>query len=368
MGYSDFVSLYSLDVKCSPEELLAERPLRFPIASNERGEALVNSLQQLSKMDLSGKRVLDVGCAYGGLSIALAKAGASVVGTESNPKLLAFAEANAYGTPDVSLSAADISSVSIRQKHAARSFDLIFLNDVLERSYEIDTIISNVDYLLAKDGLVYFKTVNNNSTRFILSDGYRKTFGLLLIDPDCWFYMEPKRASVYYRPLSTYFAMFQLYNMSKRVLIDEEQVLNRRTERRLSGQIKEIFAKARTIEPLDPVLKSILRKQTIKLRDRYVFDLQAHGEHFIKFKYGSAFFSGFFGRSDSVVELSTPTLELPEFGAIARPEQREEISQDIAPTQGAASETVSFRPRQNEEGVVETAANRGVRRRSAARK
>ena len=173
MAYSDFVRLYAAENKRSPEDLLAERPLSFAMTTNDRGEALIGALKQWSGTELSGKRVLDVGCAYGGLSIALANAGASVVGIESNPKLLAYAEANAFGTAQVALSPADISTISIRKKFEPGSFDLIFLNDALERHFDVDTLVSNVDHLLAADGLVHFRTINSNSTRFILSDGHK---------------------------------------------------------------------------------------------------------------------------------------------------------------------------------------------------
>src|SRR4029077_4016468 len=102
-----------------------------------------------------------------------AKAGATTVGLESNPKLLAYAEANAFGVADVQLSLVDLSSIAIRQKFSPRSFDLIFLNDSLERNYDAEALVANVDYLLADGGLVHFKTVNSHSTRFILSDGHK---------------------------------------------------------------------------------------------------------------------------------------------------------------------------------------------------
>lgn len=332
MAFLDFVALYATENKRSVEELLAERPLSFPMATNDRGEASVRSLQTWSRVSLSGKRALDVGCSYGGLAIALAKAGASAVGIDSNPKLLAYAEANVFGDSSINLSLCDLSSIAIRQKFAPRSFDLIFLNDALERNYDIDTLISNVDYLLAEDGLIYFRTVNSNSTRFILADGHKKLFGLPLIDPDLWYLLKQKRASIYYRSLSNYVAMFQFHNMPKRVFVDEEQVLSRRNERRLSAQIKEIFSKARSEQYTDATLTAVLRKQTIRLRDRYMFDLQNFGPDLIKFKYGTMFFSGCLGRPDSDLGLRSSAIDLPEFGTIVPFPQRDlDAQQEVSP-------------------------------------
>ena len=318
MAYSDFVKLYASENKRSPDDLLTERPLGFAMAANDRGEAMVGKLKQWSGIELSGKRVLDIGCAYGGLSIALANAGASVVGIEANPKLLAYAEANAFGTAQLALSSADISTISIRQKFEPGSFDLIFLNDALERHFDLDTLVSNVGHLLAADGVVHFRTANSNSTRFILSDGHKKVFGLPLIEPDLWHHLNQKRAAIYYRPISIYLAMFQYYGMSNHVFIDEEQAIMRRNERRLGLQIKEIFSRARAEDISDASLRSSLRKQTTKLRDRYLFDLEKHGSDFVKFKYGTTFLSGFFSRRAETLQLNSPTSELAEFGRVVR--------------------------------------------------
>lgn len=321
MAYSDFVALYALDSKRTPEELLAEQPLCFPLATNQRGEALVDSLKHWIELDLSGKRILDIGCAYGGLSIALAQAGAKVVGIETNQKLLGYAEANAYGSSDIKFSLVDIASLSIREKFAAQSFDIIFLSDVLDRHYEIDTLVSNIDHLLAPGGLVYFKTVNGNSMRFALADAQKKTFGISLVEPDRWFYWQRTMAAIYYRPVSSYLAMFQYYNMPKRALFDDERSFARFSEKRLTRRLKEIFTKARTDILPDENLKPLLRRQTTKLRDRFTFDYKTHGEDYVRFKYGSSFFVGVVGRADAVIEWKSPTIELPEYGMVGRTDE-----------------------------------------------
>lgn len=117
-----------------------------------------------------------------------------------------------------------------------------------------------------------FKTVNSNSIRFILSEGHRKMFALALLDPACWFYFDPWRASIHYRLLQTYLTTFQFYKISKWILIDEERAFARPNERHLSQQIREIFSKARTIEYPEPALEPILRKRTAALRNRYIVD------------------------------------------------------------------------------------------------
>jgi 2-polyprenyl-3-methyl-5-hydroxy-6-metoxy-1,4-benzoquinol methylase len=310
--------------------------LSFPLATNERGTAFVNSMRSWVQYDLNKKRVLDVGCAYGGLSIAMASAGATVTGIDSNPKLIAYAEANAYGQTDVGLSVLDIATIAVRDQFPPQSFDFIVLNDTLERIYDSDAVISNIDYLLSDYGMVYFRVPNNNSTRYILSEARTKIFGLALVDPSCWFYYSKKRTPIFYRSLNIYLALFRFYNMTKRVLIDDDNVLGRITERRLSQQIKEIYTTARSANFPDSALVPIMRRETVKLRDRYIDDLEKRGEDYVKFKYGSTYFSGFITRAKASLTLHASTLELPEFGLVARLEDESKSREASSPSDQTA--------------------------------
>lgn len=96
------------------------------MSTNKRNEAWVSSLQSRARSKFASKRVLDMGCTYGGLSIALAKSGVAVTGIDTSPKLIAYAEANAYNDSDISFQVLDISDVSIRRHFSHGSFELIF--------------------------------------------------------------------------------------------------------------------------------------------------------------------------------------------------------------------------------------------------
>lgn len=330
MSFEDFLTLYAADTKRSPTDLLAEHPLSFPVSANARGEAFVDFLTSTLDIDLSGKRVMDIGCAYGGLSVALAKAEASVTGIDISPKLLSYAEANIRGLANIDLRVLDASDVTIRHMFSRHSFDLIVLNDVLEHIYDTTRLFSNIDYLLNDRGFVYFKVPNGLSPRYILSEGHRKIFGLSLLDPDCWFYLCPKRASIFYRPMQYFEAIFSFFDLSQIIWTDHEDVFRRFSHRKLKSQIREVFQKLRDYDFMDASIKPVLRHQIIKFRDEYDHDLENYGEDYVKFKYGSYFYIGFAGRSGAQIWPRTPVREIPEIGRIAaKPEIRANRIEDL---------------------------------------
>jgi 2-polyprenyl-3-methyl-5-hydroxy-6-metoxy-1,4-benzoquinol methylase len=317
MSYADFVAMHAADLKVAPKALLDARPLSFPMSTNRRGEELVEFLTRCIDIDLSGKRVLDVGCAYGGLSIALAKAGAKVSGIDVSAKFIKYAQANASGSAEIDFHVVDASSVAIRKLFAKGSFDLVVINDVLEHIYDTASLVANIDWLLNDSGMVYFKVPNAHSPRFALSEGHRKIFGLTLLDPDCWFHLLPKRSSIFYRPLGHFQAIFAHYNMPQMLFVDEERVFVRFTLRKLKTQIKEIFDKARDYAYPDVQVKAYLRDGIVRFRDEYMYDTENSAEDFVKFKYGSYFFTGFAGRAGAKLAPLHAVREIDTIGRIA---------------------------------------------------
>lgn len=328
--YQDFVALFAADNKLSVEQLLAEQPLRFALSGNERGETLVGVLQKWAGLQIAGKRVLDAGCSFGGLVVALAKAGASVTGLESSAKLLAYAEANAFGVPNVELAAGELGGLAVRQRFPAKSFDCIFLGDALERHYEIDSLIANIDYLLADGGVVHFRTINARSARYVAADAHKKLFGLTLVAPDLAHLFKLKKMPAYYRPITTYLALFQYHGLPKHVLLDDERTLARSNVRRLSGQVRTIFAEARSETKKDGELASSLRKETTRFRDRFAFDVQSRGDDFVKVKYGTQFHSGLVCRSDATLAFGAPAVDMPEFGTVLAIPEYEDVPREEA--------------------------------------
>jgi 2-polyprenyl-3-methyl-5-hydroxy-6-metoxy-1,4-benzoquinol methylase len=317
MSYTEFVNMHAADLKVTPESLLQARPLSFPISTNRRGEELVEFFKRTVALDLSRKRILDVGCAYGGLSIALAKAGGAVSGIDVSSRFIKYAEANASNTVDVDFHVVDASGIGIRKLFKKGSFDLIVINDVLEHIYDTTSLAANLDWLLSETGFIYFKVPNGFSPRFALSEGHRKIFGLTLLDPDCWFHLYPKRASIFYRPLGYFQAIFSYFNMQQIVFVDEERVFARFSLRKLKNEIKEIFNAARTYKYPNSQVKSYLQDGILRFRDEYLYDTESRSEDFVKFKYGSYFFTGFAGRKAAQIVPRHAIMDVDGIGRVA---------------------------------------------------
>jgi SAM-dependent methyltransferase len=313
----DFVKLYAADTKSTPEKLLAAKPQSFPISSNARGEALVGFLERAVNLDLSRLRVLDVGCAYGGLSIAMAQAGASVTAVDVSAKFIEYAKTNMQGVADIETKVLDASSIDMRREFGPRAFDLILLNDVLEHIYDTTSLVANLDYLLSDTGSIYFKVPNGFSPRFALSEGHRKIFGLTLLDPDCWFHLYPKRASIFYRPVNYFNAIFGHYGFTDRLYIDEEDVFRRFSKKKLKAGIKQIYDHAKTFPYPDATVKQYLRAGIKRFRDEFEYDAASFSDDFVKFKYGSYFFTGFASRPGAGLTARGATKKIDQIGLIA---------------------------------------------------
>jgi 2-polyprenyl-3-methyl-5-hydroxy-6-metoxy-1,4-benzoquinol methylase len=317
MAYADFVKKYAADRKVSPESLLQAKPLSFPMSTNSRGEEMIEFLRSSLALELKGKRVLDIGCAYGGFSIALAKAGAIVSAVDVSKPFIDYATVNASQTAEVDFHVADASSVSLRKLFPKGSFDFIVLNDVLEHIYDTAGLISNLDWLLNEAGRFYFKVPNAHSPRWAISEGHRKIFGLTLLDPDCWFHLYPKRASIFYRRLAYFQSIFEHYNFPKLLFVDQEEVFTRFPQRKLDRDFKELAKTARTFEYPNAEVKVYLRQGISRFHEEYLYDLENSEFGHVQFKYGSYFFTGFAGRPGAQLTSVQPAVDIKGLGLVA---------------------------------------------------
>lgn len=319
MTYIDFVDLYARDRKLPATELLKQQPKSFPLSSNERGARVLNVLQSYLRRPVGEWRVLDVGCAYGGISIEMAKAGATVCGVDVSSRFIDYARANAAGDAAVDFRVMDASALASRTQFGRGQFNVVVVNDVLEHIYDTAALCENLDYLLDRDdGVVYFAVPNGFSPRFIMSEGHRKIFGLTLLDPDCWFHLYPKRASIFYRRLAYFEALFRYSGFADCALIDLERTQDRFTAEKLRGRIDEVSKKTEGYSFPNPTIASIFQQALLKYRDEFEFDRTTHSAEHLKLKYGSYFFFGFFCRNlNSLIDLdlSAAARPFPRFTA-----------------------------------------------------
>jgi 2-polyprenyl-6-hydroxyphenyl methylase / 3-demethylubiquinone-9 3-methyltransferase len=108
-----------------------------------------------TRTPLSGKRVLDMGCAAGLLTEPLARMGGSVAGVDAAPENIAVAQAHAEQSGlSIDYRSGEIEAV------AGERFDLITCLEVVEHVADPGSFIAGLASLLAPGGLLLLSTPN----------------------------------------------------------------------------------------------------------------------------------------------------------------------------------------------------------------
>ncbi|MCD4759324.1 methyltransferase domain-containing protein [archaeon] len=155
-------------------------PIRFVEKYNEKYNTLyykkkAQEVLRLINFDLQNKKVLDIGCCAGFLSINLAKKGAIVTGIDSSEYAINAALHNAKENQvenQCKFIKEDFNLAEFQDK-----FDLVIAKDVIEHIQEDETFLKKIESLLNHNGKVIITTQNSFSFNYIFEGVIRKLLG-----------------------------------------------------------------------------------------------------------------------------------------------------------------------------------------------
>jgi 2-polyprenyl-6-hydroxyphenyl methylase/3-demethylubiquinone-9 3-methyltransferase len=120
------------------------------------------------RAQLSGARVLDVGCGGGILSDAMARRGADVLGIDMADKPLKVAQLHALEAGTQSVQYRLVSAESLAEETPAR-FDVLTCMEMLEHVPDPASVVRACAALVRPGGRLFFSTLNRNPKAFVFA-------------------------------------------------------------------------------------------------------------------------------------------------------------------------------------------------------
>lgn len=121
-----------------------------------------------ARVELPGKRILDVGCGGGILTEALAAAGATVTGIDMAARPLQVARMHAIESGLADRITYESSTVEDYAANHAGSFDVVTCLEMLEHVPDPASVIRACKTLLAPGGHLFLSTINRNPKAYAL--------------------------------------------------------------------------------------------------------------------------------------------------------------------------------------------------------
>jgi len=120
-----------------------------------------------SKVDLKGKRVLDIGCGGGILTEAIAREGAEVTGIDQGERVIKIAKLHSLESQlDIDYQQINIENFIKKNKH---KFDVITCLEMLEHVPDPASVIRACSQILKPDGKLFLSTINRNPKSFLFA-------------------------------------------------------------------------------------------------------------------------------------------------------------------------------------------------------
>jgi len=177
---TDFESFWESTVSPGTPQDVVNHWRKHEMAAVQRGGEVVNRLSAI--VPIRGKRVLDLGCGYGGISVAVALAGASVIGVDFADHRLQGARIRAEEDCE-GCEVRFVQSSGERLSFAENSFDIVVCNDVLEHVQNHANTLAEIARVLRKGGVLYLQFPNRLSLENLKCDPHYGLFGISILSP-----------------------------------------------------------------------------------------------------------------------------------------------------------------------------------------
>ena len=173
----------------SPSQLSTQQKIWFDYAAstNRRGDELLRTLIANFTGSLVGRRVLDIGCGFGGTAIAAGKAGATVLGVDLSEKNLRVARQNLrdFGGLPVEFQAVDVTDAEALEKLGR--FDLVIADNVIKHVASPAKLFAAASVLMKSGAHLYITAPNARSVEMVRSECHYSLLGasLFIFQPFC---------------------------------------------------------------------------------------------------------------------------------------------------------------------------------------
>ena len=119
-------------------------------------------------VNLTGKRVVDVGCGGGILADAMARKGADVLGIDLATKSLKVAQLHALEAGTSGVQYREISAEALASEQPGQ-FDVVTCMEMLEHVPDPVSVVQACSRLVKPGGWVFFSTLNRNAKSFLFA-------------------------------------------------------------------------------------------------------------------------------------------------------------------------------------------------------
>lgn len=150
-----------------PTHLLYAPYTEYTFKGIERGQEIVDLFNHFTKVE--DKRVLDLGCGSGGISIAYAKGGAEIVGIDFEKMYPLIARSWAQ---DEKQEVNILRGSGLDLPFKDEIFDIVSCNDVIEHVEDAEKCVKEVSRVIKPGGLIYVTCPNRIAPIIVARDGH----------------------------------------------------------------------------------------------------------------------------------------------------------------------------------------------------